>query len=151
MSELLESGLPFDLFVSACRDCGLSVAPSDISLAHATWRVLDWTQQQAAIDGIRARLAAGEYDDSAYRPLPQNYLSKRMWQRPIRVKRELRQTSEVMRSIPQEKYEISQGTVDLLDWAEQNGYPLNTGGDVVRAEEAYRKAKGSAECRGGMK
>ena len=78
-------------------------------------------------------------------------------------------------SVPQEEYRRrfpmqietpSPDVVGLLEWAESEGCPMVTGADVIAAEdaykrrkpagkavaeEAYRKAKGSAEGRGGMK
>lgn len=78
------SGDDFDPFFEACRFVELPFSEADLSVAKIEWRRLDIEQKLAATQGLRKRKECGEYDDSTYRPLPQNYLSKRMWNRPIR-------------------------------------------------------------------
>src|SRR5579872_3985040 len=79
-----QPGIPLSDFQDACRDCGLSMASSDLGEARAIWRTLDFEQQLAAIEGLRARHEAGEFTDRAYLPLPQNWLRKKLWERPMK-------------------------------------------------------------------
>lgn len=127
--------LPFDGFLAVCKP--LSFAQADLTIARGVWRVLDFEQQQKAISGIQHRIDCGEYEDPAYVPLPQTYLRNHLWERPLRVKRKATQAE--LRALPKEQYVITPATVGFLDWAEEHGYKLMTGADVVKAEEAYRR------------
>lgn len=64
---------------------------TDWQEAHLEWRRLDFEQRLAAVHGIRERMAKG--DALTLKALPQNYLRKRMWQRPIRAEPRERQDS----------------------------------------------------------
>ncbi len=76
----------FPAFLEAATACELLPASeTDVQQARFEWRNLDPDQKRAALTGLRTRQAAGEFSDPAFRPLPQNYLKKRLWQRPIRA------------------------------------------------------------------
>lgn len=75
----------FGPFLAAATECGLPASETDIQSAKFEWRSLDLEQKRLAIKGLHDRLVAGEFSDPAFRPLPQNYLKKRLWQRPVRA------------------------------------------------------------------
>lgn len=74
----------FSEFERTARTAGLSFSSFDLGKAYKLWVKLTAADQRAAIDGLVARHAAGEYADPMYRPLIQNYLLKRTWDRAIR-------------------------------------------------------------------
>ncbi len=72
-------------FREAVSLCELPASEMDLAAAKMEWKQLDPDQKRAALKGLNDRHAAGEFADPAFRPLPQNYLKKRLWQRPVRV------------------------------------------------------------------
>jgi hypothetical protein len=78
-----------DDFVEFWEACEIAVLPAsgaDVTFARIEWGRLDLEQRLAAVRGLHLRKQCGEFDDPGYRPLPQNYLSKRIWDRPLRIK-----------------------------------------------------------------
>lgn len=75
----------FAKFQEAAIEAGLHGSESDWDQAKYEWNRLDFEQKTLAVKGLRERKVAGEFTDPAYRPLPQNYLKKRTWQRPVRA------------------------------------------------------------------
>lgn len=78
----------FSRFTEACNAAELSGSSSDLTAAGFEWRRLNFQQKLDAVQGIRDRVAAGEFSDPGFRPLPQNYLKNRIWQREVRVRRQ---------------------------------------------------------------
>lgn len=78
----------FHKFHEVCEIAELSLADSDLTACRVWWVRLSIEEKLAAVQGIKARVAAGEFADSAFRPLPQNYLRQKLWQRPIRERRD---------------------------------------------------------------
>lgn len=76
--------LPDAVFMEACRAAGIDGSETDWIEAGFEWRRLDFEQKLAAVEGIRIRMREAP-DDPALTALPQNYLKKRMWQRPMRT------------------------------------------------------------------
>lgn len=74
----------FSQFLEICHAAELPASEVDLDEARIQWKRLDFQQKIDAVQGLRQRIAAGELDDPAYRPLPQNYLEKKLWQRPVR-------------------------------------------------------------------
>jgi hypothetical protein len=74
-------------FLEAAVECGLSQSSYDLADAYYKWGMLDFSQKLAAIAGLRSRKECGEFSDPAWIPLPQNYIEKRTWLRPLRDKR----------------------------------------------------------------
>jgi hypothetical protein len=74
----------FNKFLSTCRKCGLSFSPTDIEKTYRQWSKLPDADKPASIQGLLDRLAAGEFSDPMYRPLPQNYLKNGTWHRAVR-------------------------------------------------------------------
>jgi hypothetical protein len=74
----------FARFERAARKVELSFSKSDLVAMHKQWVKLSADEQAAATQGLLDRAAAGEYSNPTYRPLPQNYLARRMWERAIR-------------------------------------------------------------------
>lgn len=74
----------FQEFLSAATKVGLPAGEDDWRQAKAAWKPLDFEQKLQAIAGLQER--NDEYQDPAFRPLPQNYLAKRLWTRPVRPK-----------------------------------------------------------------
>lgn len=74
----------FAKFLEAATDAGLPASEVDLAVARREWDQLDFNEKQAALMGLAARVEAGEYSDPAFRPLPQSYLKKKIWQRPVR-------------------------------------------------------------------
>lgn len=70
-------------FVEACAAGEIGGSETDWREAWFEWDRLDFEQQAAAVAGIQERIR-GSPDDPALKALPQNYLKKRMWQRPMR-------------------------------------------------------------------
>src|SRR5574337_1765541 len=133
MSKVIEPALPFEQFTAVCAP--LKFSQADLTIARGIWRVLDWTQQQAAIAGITARIKCGEYDDPAYVPLPQTYLRSHLWERPLRVKRG--PTMREAYQVPRKADPVDPEMVNFEAWAKEHGYPLRNGAELVKAEEAY--------------
>ncbi len=71
-------------FLEACHDAGIGGSAIDLKQAQYEWARLSFEDRQAAVKGIRDRVKAGELTDPNFRPLPQNYLRKKIWQRAIR-------------------------------------------------------------------
>lgn len=78
----------FPQFLAACDLAEMNGSEADLKTAHSEWNRLDLGQQLAACQGIKDRVAAGELADPGFRPLPQNYLKNKTWQRTIRRKQE---------------------------------------------------------------
>lgn len=78
----------FAPFVEMCGAAEMSGSEIDMNAARAQWGRLSFEERLAAVQGIKDRIAAGELADPGFRPLPQNYLKNRIWQRAIREKRE---------------------------------------------------------------
>lgn len=76
----------FEEFRKACIECNLSFSDSDMSDSKWIWNRMDFEQKALAIQGLFDRRDCGEFDDAEFRPLPQNYLSKKIWQRTLRTK-----------------------------------------------------------------
>jgi hypothetical protein len=74
----------FAQFERASRKVELSFSKSDLVAMHKQWQKLSAEERDLATQGLLDRGAAGEYSNPTYRPLPQNYLAKRMWERAIR-------------------------------------------------------------------
>ncbi len=77
----------FHVFEAAWLNHGINAAPDDWAQARSTWNVLALSDQLAAVKGIESRFEQGEYDDPKYIPLPQNYLKKKLWMRPVRPRK----------------------------------------------------------------
>ena len=78
----------FAAFQSLCVECGLPFSEVDLQLTQVIWSKLDFDQQLAATRGLVDRQKAGEFDEESFRPRPDNYLGKRMWQRPVRQRKD---------------------------------------------------------------
>ncbi len=76
----------FSQFLEACETAEMRGSETDIKAARSEWGRLSLADRLAACAGIRQRLAAGELADPGFRPLPQNYLKNRIWQRTVRNK-----------------------------------------------------------------
>lgn len=74
----------FSLYETAWLGHGINASPGDWSAARKEWAKLPMEQQLASVAGIQDRFAAGEYDEARFIPLPQNYLLKKLWMRPVR-------------------------------------------------------------------
>lgn len=74
----------FKRFVHVAREVGLPFSGVDLSSTYQAWEKLTPADRAAAIQGLTDRQAAGEYDNPTFRPLPQNYLKRRMFERVIR-------------------------------------------------------------------
>ena len=74
----------FGEFQQACNVAGLSGSRADIHAAAKQWQLLTPAEQGAAVKGVLDRHKAGEYDNPTYRPLPQNFLARRHWERAVR-------------------------------------------------------------------
>jgi hypothetical protein len=74
----------FAQFERAARKVELSFSKSDLVAMLRQWQKLSPGDRDLATQGLLDRGAAGEYSNPTYRPLPQNYLAKRMWERAIR-------------------------------------------------------------------
>jgi len=79
----------FHLFETAWLKHGINAAPDDWSGARAAWLELDTAQQLAAVKGVHDRFEQGEYDpkEPKWIHLPQNYLRKKLWMRPVRPRK----------------------------------------------------------------
>ncbi len=75
----------FGKFLECCETAELPASEVDRQAAKWEWGRLDFGQKLEAMKGLKDRVAAGEFSDPAFRPLPQNYLKNRIWQRPIKV------------------------------------------------------------------
>lgn len=78
----------FAMFLEVCTIAEMQGSETDLKAARSEWGRLDLAQQLAACQGIKDRVAAGELADPGFRPLPQNYLKNKTWQRTIREKHE---------------------------------------------------------------
>ncbi len=87
--ELLKKALSempgdlFEPFLVEATDCGLPASRVDWDNAKLIWLRLSQSDRMEAIEGLRARKAS-EYADPAFRPRPDRYLEKRVWERPVR-------------------------------------------------------------------
>ena len=71
-------------FLEGCANCGLSCSGADIEAARQLWQTLTTEDRMAAAQGLYARKQSGEWDDPTFRPLPDNYIRKRIWLRELR-------------------------------------------------------------------
>lgn len=78
----------FGMFLHACEGAQMQGSETDLKTARALWIQLEFGEQLEACKGITDRVAAGEYAESGFTPLPQNYLKNKAWQRTIRLKQE---------------------------------------------------------------
>lgn len=76
----------FHAFREAYAETGKPLIDSDWADTHFDWRMLDFEQKRAAVEGVRARVEAKVWNDPQYVPLPKNYLQKREWQRMLPVR-----------------------------------------------------------------
>ena len=83
-SQAVETTKPFQIFESSWLSRGINASPEDWALSRKEWAKLDTAEQIAAVQGVNARFEQGEYDEPRYIPLPQNYLAKKTWMRPVR-------------------------------------------------------------------
>jgi hypothetical protein len=74
----------FHLFEQVWLKQGINASPEDWAAARAAWSELDTAEQLSAVKGVTDRFERGEYDDPTFIPLPQNYLRKKLWMRPVR-------------------------------------------------------------------
>jgi hypothetical protein len=77
----------FDTLESAWLKHGVNAAPDDWRDARSTWNILPLPERLAAVKGVHDRFEQGEYDDPKFIPLPQNYLRKKLWMRPVRPRK----------------------------------------------------------------
>lgn len=131
----------FTAFEKACIDCGLPYSSADMALCRSMWKLRDPDQRRLAVEGLYKRRECGEYSDPAYLPLPQNYLGKNLWERPLRVKRNGSATTRDKVWGKQVAPEQDQETASLIAWAEEHNYPLADGKQLQAAQEAYRRQK----------
>ena len=66
---------------------GINAAPDDWTEARSTWNILSAEERLRAVQGVTDRFEQGEYDDPKFIPLPQNYLRKKLWMRPVRPRK----------------------------------------------------------------
>ena len=81
-------------FLAAYTETGKSLTDYDWSEAWHEWRVLDFEQRLAAVDGVRARITAGLCAEPEFVMLPKNFLKKREWTRAI-AKRKVSSSEEL--------------------------------------------------------
>ncbi len=74
----------FGEFESTAIQAGLTFSSHDLTEARRIWSALSMDDKLRAVEGLRARVACGEYSDPSFRPLPQNYLRKRIFERDPR-------------------------------------------------------------------
>ncbi len=79
----------FGMFLEVCEIAQMLGSEPDRDKAREEWKALDLSEKLAACKGIRDRVASGEFADPAFRPFPQNYLKNKIWDRPIRQRREI--------------------------------------------------------------
>lgn len=58
----------------AYEKTGKPLIAEDWAKAHFLWRVMDHFQKNAALSGVGERVAAGQWDDANFIPLPEKYL-----------------------------------------------------------------------------
>jgi len=78
----------FAMFLEVCAMAEMQGSETDLKAARVFWVRLGLADQLAACSGIKDRIAAGELADPGFRPLPQNYLKNKTWQRTVRQKQE---------------------------------------------------------------
>ncbi len=74
------------MYLDVCHMAEMQGSETDLKAARVLWVRLSLSEQLAACKGIKDRIAAGELADPGFRPLPQNYLKNRIWQRTVRNK-----------------------------------------------------------------
>jgi hypothetical protein len=77
----------FHIFEAAWLRHGINAAPDDWTEARSTWNMLELAEQLRAVQGVTDRFEQGEYDDPKFVHLPQNYLRKKLWMRPVRPRK----------------------------------------------------------------
>jgi len=133
----------FPDFLQAASECGLPSTARDLAMARNLWKYLDRDQKAKALEGLYARRECGEFAQPEFRPLPQNYLMSRTWERPLRTKRNgnghALPTAERMKKLAPMVCENDTEVTDLLRWAEANGHAVNNGADLVRVAKLREK------------
>jgi len=66
---------------------GANLIEEDFTRAHHVWRVMDFEQRTLALDGIRLRVAANQWDDPQFIPKPEKYLREEYKRKVIPRKR----------------------------------------------------------------
>jgi hypothetical protein len=100
----------FDVFMAACARAELPSSRVDWEAARGVWKTLSLPERIAAVQGIENRIANGEFSDPAFRPRPDTYMNKRVWERPLRPQAPQQRPKDVERREKQER---------LLSWAAQ--------------------------------
>jgi len=77
----------FDRFQSGWLAHGINAGVQDWAEARRLWARLGTAEQLRAVEGVRLRFEAGEYDDPKWIPLPQKYLANQSWMRPVRPRK----------------------------------------------------------------
>ena len=80
------SALDFQKFLESARDACFDITSELEASAKPAWDFLDFEGKLAAVAGIKARIAAGEYGpgQESFVPLMHNYLREKRWKRRIR-------------------------------------------------------------------
>lgn len=101
----------FHLLEQAYLNENINFAPDDWSASRVIWSQMEIAEQLAAVAGVKERFYLGEYDlkETKWIPLPQNYLQKKLWMRPIRGKQ--KEKAKV--------FTDQAGTDALMDWARE--------------------------------
>jgi hypothetical protein len=73
-------------FAAAVADAELPQSSVDQERARRFFFELPVSDRQAAIAGLRERIAKGEFENPTYRPRPDNYIRNRVWERPVKEK-----------------------------------------------------------------
>lgn len=101
--DSIKTSLPilddFGRFAEICHAAQLPASESDLRAAKFEWGRLDFQQKLDAVQGLKDRIAAGELADAGFRPLPQNYLKNRVWQRPVRERKAVQAQSKNDRAL----------------------------------------------------
>lgn len=71
-------------FIETAAKVQMVLDPSPTSEACRVWRDLSMEDRLEAVDGIRKRVANGDYANTAYVPSAENYLRKRKWRESLR-------------------------------------------------------------------
>jgi len=82
--ENIRTALRFAVFQEAATRAGLPASSYQWSEAEKLWRDLSTEDCIAAVQGIDERITAGEFAEAAFRPRPNSYLKKRIWELPVR-------------------------------------------------------------------
>lgn len=76
----------WEIFSDVALRAGMRASDDEFrNVGEDLWPPLDYEQKRLAIDGVKLRVASGEYADPAFVPLLENYVKKRLWTRPPRA------------------------------------------------------------------